>query len=101
MSAEDRFAHMQFVPKSHVLAQISIYMYCVYCSDLRYALSVSYFRPGPEVTKPFSCSIQLSMKFQMRIKTNLPTMKKFLALSLSDAVVSMLINVKMPTIVGI
>ena len=34
-------------------------------------------------------------------KTNLPTMKKFLALSLSDVVVSMLINVKMPTIVGI
>ena len=55
---------------------------------------------GPEVIKHFSCSTQLSMQFQLFIKTKIPTKKKFLALSLSD-VVFMLMNVKMPTIVGI
>ena len=47
---------------------------------------------------------KLSTKFQLLIKTNLLTMsqiKKFLALSLSDVVFIMLINVKMPTTVGI
>ena len=38
------------------------------------------------------------MKFQVFIKTKIPT-KKFLALSLSEVVFFMLINVKMPTIV--
>ena len=41
----------------------------------------------------FRASTQLSMKFQLLLKT--------LALSLSDVVFIMLINVKMPTIVGI
>ena len=54
-------------------------------------------------TKPrgyttFSCSTQLSMKFQLFIKTKI---LMFLALSLSDFVFIMLINVKMPTIVVI
>ena len=40
------------------------------------------------------------MKFQLLIKIKIPT-KKFLALSLSDVVFIMLINVKMPTVVGI
>ena len=31
--------------------------------------------PGPEVIKPFSCSIQLSMKFQLLIKTKILTNK--------------------------
>ena len=57
--------------------------------------------PGPEVIKLFSCSTQLSTKFQLLIKTKIPTTEKFLALSLSDFVFIMLINVKMPTIVGI
>ena len=57
-------------------------------------------RSGPEVIQLFSCSTQLSTKFQLLIKTKIPT-KKFLALSLSDVVFIMLINVKMPTIVGI
>ena len=56
--------------------------------------------PGPEVRKLFSYSTQLSTKFQLLIKTKKMT-KKFLALSLSDVVFIMLINVKMPTIVGI
>ena len=54
-----------------------------------------------QVIKLFSCSTQLSTKFQLLIKTKIPTMKKLIALSLSDAVFIMLINVKMPTIVGI
>ena len=49
----------------------------------------------------FSCSTQLSTKFQLLIKIKYRQIKKFLALSLSDVVLIMLINVKMPTIVGI
>ena len=56
---------------------------------------------SPRFLKLFSCSNQLSTKFQLLIKTKIPTLKKFLALSLSDVVFIMLINVKMPTIVGI
>ena len=48
--------------------------------------------PDPKVIKLFSCSTQLSTKFQL---------KKFLALSLSDVGFIMLINVEMTTIVGI
>ena len=44
---------------------------------------------------------QLSMFFQLLIKTKIPTNKKILALSLSDVLFIMLIDVKMPTIVGI
>ena len=58
-------------------------------------------RTGPEVIKLLSCSSQLSMKFQMLIKTNMLKNKYFLAFKLSDVVFIMLINVKMPTIVGI
>ena len=54
----------------------------------------------PEVIKLFSCSTQLSTKFQLLIKAKILT-KKFLVLSLSDVVFIMLINVKMPTTVGI
>ena len=68
-----------------------------------YDQNVSQFvivEPGPGVIKLFSCSTQLSTKFQLLIKTKILT-KKFLALSLSGVVFIMLINVKMPTIVGI
>ena len=41
------------------------------------------------------------MKFPLLIKAKIPTNKDFLAISLSDVVFIMLINVKMPTIVGI
>ena len=30
-------------------------------------------KPGPEVIKPFSCSTQLSMRFQLLIKTKIGT----------------------------
>ena len=56
---------------------------------------------GPEVIRLLSCSTQLSTKFQLLLKTKIRQMKKFLALSISDVVYIMLINVKMPTIVGI
>ena len=47
-------------------------------------------------------STQVSMKFQRLIKTKmLKNIKLFLALKLSDVVVILKINVKMPTIVGI
>ena len=58
-------------------------------------------RPGTEVIKHFLCSTQLSMKFQMLIKLKYRQLKKFLALSVSDVVFIMIINVKMPTFVGI
>ena len=59
------------------------------------------FLHGLEVIKLFSCSTQMSMKFQLLIKLKYRQIKKFLALSLSDVVFIMLINVKIPTIVGI
>ena len=59
------------------------------------------FFPDLEVIKLFSCSTQLSTKFQLLIKTKIPTNKEVSCLSLSDVVFIMLINVKMPTIVGI
>ena len=60
-----------------------------------------YFISDSKVIKLFSCSTQLSTKFQLFIKLKYRQMKKFLALSLSYVVFIMLINVKMPTIVGI
>ena len=60
------------------------------------------FRSGPEVIKRFSCSSQLSTTFQLLMKKlKYRQMKTFLALSVSDVVFIMLINVKMPTFVGI
>ena len=61
---------------------------------------------GPEIIKLFSCSTQLSIKFQLLKKTELLKNTDFLAYSyklylLSDVAFSMLINVKMSTIVGI
>ena len=53
--------------------------------------------PGPEVIKLFSCSTQLTMKFELLIKSQI----QFIALSHSDVVFIMLINVKMATITGI
>ena len=55
------------------------------------------FISGPEVIKLFSRSTQLSTKFQLLIKTKIPT-NKYVSCFKSLIV---LINVKMPTIVGI
>ena len=51
-----------------------------------------------KVIKLFSCSTQLSMKFQQLIKTKFLKKKDF---SWFQTLFVMLINVKMPTIVGI
>ena len=57
---------------------------------------------GHEVMKLFSCSTQLSIKFQLLIKTNRAVKGGvFLAFELLYDVFNLLINVKMPTIVGI
>ena len=57
--------------------------------------------PGPEVIKLFPYSTQLSTKFQMLIKTKILPNKEVSCFKFSDVVFIMLINVKMPTIVGI
>ena len=56
-----------------------------------------------EVIKLFSCSTELSVKFQMLIKTIMLKNKDFSCFQTLtvDVVFIMLINVKMPTIVGI
>ena len=56
--------------------------------------------PGPEVISFFSCSTQLSMKFQTFITTKMLKITIFLALNPSGILFILLINVKMPTIVG-
>ena len=55
----------------------------------------------PEVLKLSSCSTQLSMKFQLLMKTKILKNKDIFFSKLFDIVFIMLINVKMPTIVGI
>ena len=55
---------------------------------------------GPEVIKLFMVN-SYEHDFQLLIETKILAEKKFLALSLSAVVFIMLINVKMPTIVGI
>ena len=55
----------------------------------------------PEVIKLFSCSAQLSTKFQLLTKIKIPTNKEVSSFkSLVDIVFIMLLNVKLPTIVG-
>ena len=54
---------------------------------------------GPEVIKLFSSSTEHEISTAQKLKYQ--KVKKFLALSLSDVVFIMLINVKMPTMVGI
>ena len=43
------------------------------CGDIELASDISI--TGPEVIKLFSCSTQLSTKFQLLIKTKIPTNK--------------------------
>ena len=51
--------------------------------------------------KLFSCSTHLSMKFQLLTQTIIPTNEEASCFKSSGVVFIMLINVKMPTIVGI
>ena len=57
--------------------------------------------PGPEVIKLLSCSTELSTKFQLLIKAKVPTNKEVSCFKSLKCCIFMLINVKMPTIVGI
>ena len=70
--------------------------WCIINSDI-----MPIWRIGHEVIKMFTCSTQVSMKFQVLIKNKMLKNKTLLALKLSDAVFILLINAKMPTIVGI
>ena len=54
---------------------------------------------GPKAIKLFSCSTQLITEFQRFKKLKYRKVKKFFALTLSDGVLIMLINVKIPTII--
>ena len=49
----------------------------------------------------FSCSTQLGTKFQLLIKSKIPTKEDVFYFKLSDAVFIMLASVKMPTIFGV
>ena len=54
-------------------------------------------RAGPDIIILFSCSTQLSTKFQQPTKTKILKQKNNFAFKLSYVVFIMLINVKMPT----
>ena len=56
---------------------------------------------GREDIQLFSCSTQLSINFQLLINTKMLKYTDLLAFKLSDVVFILLINVKMPTSVGI
>ena len=53
------------------------------------------------IYEPDKFRAQLSTEFQLLIKTKIPTHKEVSYFKLSHAVFIMLINVKMPTIVGV
>ena len=102
MAAYDRFYCIVFSILSNfaIISLRKIELVCL--------LLYSYFNAhafvcvlDPQVTKPFSCSTQLSTKFQLLIKTNMLENKDFIASKFSDGVFIMLISLKMPTIVGI
>ena len=66
-------------------------------SYLWYILAFGAATPSLEVIKLFSCSTQLSMKFQTLITTQMLKITIFRALNPSDIVFIMLINVKILT----
>ena len=61
---------------------------------LLWCVIVAFLALGPEVIKLFSCLTQLSTKLQLHIKLKFRQMEMLLALSLSDVVFIILINVK-------
>ena len=56
---------------------------------------------GPKAIKLSSCSTQLSMKFQMLVSIKISRNSDFLGSEMPKMLFFMLINVKMPTTVGI
>ena len=63
--------------------------------------SLDPINPGPEVIKLFSCSTQLGMKFGPLINLTLLTTTFFFLQNIAEHEFSLLINMKMLTIVGI
>ena len=66
-----------------------------------FILGADHTKPGPGVIKLFSCSIQLSMKFYMLVSIKISRNWTFLGSDKPRMLFFSLINVKMPTIVGI
>ena len=58
-------------------------------------------RPSSAVIKHFSCSTQLSKKFVHKIHLKSLTIANSFMLKIPEMNISLLINMKMPTIVGI
>ena len=58
-------------------------------------------QPGPEGITLFSCSTQLSTKFQLLMKTKIPANEEVCCFEFLRCCIIMLINDKMPIIVGI
>ena len=56
---------------------------------------------GPEIIKLFSCSTQMSMKFVLQINLKLLTISNYCLLNKLSLKIPLLIDMKMPTIVGI
>ena len=61
-------------------------------------LQVRIPRPGHEVIKLFSCSTQLSTKFQLLIKTKIPTNEEASCFKSLRCCIYHTYNVKMPTL---
>ena len=72
---------------------------CICCHLLTF-FKIFFFRKILSGTLS-ECQTIPDLALRLLIKTKIQTKKNFLALYLSDVVFSLLINVKMPTIVGI
>ena len=68
-----------------------VYLFILF--NLTYTGKNSFGTPGLEVIKLISCSTQLSMQFQLLIKTKMLKNEIFFALKISDVVFIMLIIV--------
>ena len=73
--------------------------YSLFLDSWYHGLIVAF--PGPEVIKLFSCSTQLSMNFQWLITTKMLKNRSNVCFTTHMFVFILLINVKMPTLVGI
>ena len=70
----------------------------------QYKMQAQLYTHSPKIIKSFSCSSQLSMKFKLPINREIIKFGRNFRFKLAKPVIYMcilLINVKMPTIVGI
>ena len=77
-----------------------IFLLVILLTDDSHVLS-DFDHTWPRSYNTFLCSTKLSMKFQLLIKAKMLEIKTLLAFKLVDVAFIMLINVKMPTTVGI